>query len=116
MLVGVALKGKFVVLAVKLTMTVFASATEEPTGLAASKTFRELAEWQWATQDFLPPTAEEQEIHPSEFEMKALRYGGVGIKVGAAAICLFLAWTGFVMRAEADAYRRQSGNDRVTGT
>ncbi|NIP94200.1 MAG: hypothetical protein GWO24_12390 [Akkermansiaceae bacterium] len=67
---------------------------EEPEGLAASETFRGLAERQWATQDFLPPTDEEADIYPYETEMKALRAGGMILKVGAALIALYLGWSG----------------------
>ena len=67
---------------------------DEPEGLAASETFRGLAEQKWATQDFLPATVEEAELYPSQMEMKALRLGGLGFRIGVAVLVLFLGWTG----------------------
>lgn len=67
---------------------------EEPAGLAASETYRDLADRQWATQDFLSSTLEEEELYPSQFDMKILRFGGLGLRAGAAVILLFLCWTG----------------------
>lgn len=66
----------------------------EATGLEATKTFTSLAEKKWGLQDFLPPTQAEEEMYPSVVEMQALRYGGFGLKIGAAALVLLLAWTG----------------------
>lgn len=63
-------------------------------GLAASETFRGMAEQKWATQDFLPATVEEVELCPSQIEMKILRYGSVALRIGAVALVLFLSWTG----------------------
>ncbi len=63
-------------------------------GLGASETFRGMATERWASQDFLPPTLEETELYPSQAEMKILRYGGVALRVGAAALALFVGWTG----------------------
>ena len=48
----------------------------------------------WATQDFLPPARDEVELFPSRTEMKILRFGSVALRLGAAAIFLFLGWTG----------------------
>lgn len=67
---------------------------EEREGLAASETFRGMAEQNWATQDFLPATADEADLYPSQLEMKALRFGGLGLRVGAAALAVFLGLTG----------------------
>ena len=67
---------------------------EEIEGLGASETFRGMAEQKWGIQDFLPPTPEEIELYPSEAEMKMLRYGGIALRVGAAALAVFLGWTG----------------------
>ncbi|MCP4729200.1 MAG: hypothetical protein GY872_03900 [Roseibacillus sp.] len=63
-------------------------------GLAASETFRGMAEQKWAIQDFLPATMEETELCPSQTEMKILRYGSVVLRVGVVALVLFLTWTG----------------------
>lgn len=67
---------------------------EEGEGLAASETFRGMAEQKWVTQDFLPATPEETELYPSQTEMKILRYGSAALRVGVAALVLFLGWTG----------------------
>ncbi|MGC6581338.1 MAG: hypothetical protein ACON4K_03310 [Akkermansiaceae bacterium] len=66
--------------------------TEE--GLAKTDTFRGMMESGWATQDFLPPARDEVELFPSRTEMRILRFGSVALRLGAAAIFLFLGWTG----------------------
>jgi len=68
--------------------------SEVDDGLGASETFRGMAEQKWAIQDFLPPTPEETELYPSQAEMKILRYGGAALRVGAAALAIFVGWTG----------------------
>ena len=67
---------------------------EDPEGLAASATFQGMAEQKWATQDFLPPTNEEADLYPSQLEMKALRFGGLGLRIGAVALAIFVGLTG----------------------
>ncbi len=68
-------------------------AVEGAEGLAASETFRGMAEEKWVIQDFLPPTPNETELYPSQTEMKILRYGSVALRVGVAALVLFLGGT-----------------------
>jgi hypothetical protein len=67
---------------------------DDPEGLAASATFQGMAEQKWATQDFLPPTNEEADLYPSQLEMKALRFGGLSLRIGAAALAVFVGLTG----------------------
>lgn len=91
-----------------------ASLGEQAEGLAASQTFRDMAERQWATQDFLPPSAEESEMYPSQMEMKALRFGGIGLRVGAVTLALFIGWTGLrafqILRDEAWHLKESGGS------
>lgn len=72
----------------------FLRSMDEGEGLSSSETFRGMAEDGWATQDFLPPTREEAELYPSHLEMKALRVGGVALRVGAALLAIFVGLTG----------------------
>ncbi len=70
------------------------STATDPTGLVATKTFRQFTERQWLLQDFLLPGPEEEELYPGPVEMKALRYGATAFKIGAAALLLYAAWGG----------------------
>jgi len=87
--------------------SVWESPVEEggPQGLRGTETFRELEEGQWARQDFLPPTQEEEDLYPSQIEMRAMRIGAIGLRVGGAVLLGMLAWTGirsfFILRDSA---------------
>ncbi|MBB81147.1 MAG: hypothetical protein CMN02_09175 [Roseibacillus sp.] len=58
------------------------------------RTFQGMTESGWATQDFLPESRDEVELFPSRTEMKILRLGSATLRLGVAAVVLFLGWTG----------------------
>jgi|GEM_PF-815200 len=62
--------------------------------LSATLTFADFAEHGWLTQDFLSPTIEEQQLHPSALEMKILSWGKIGVRAGVAVLALFILFLG----------------------
>ena len=58
------------------------------------RTFQGMTESGWATQDFLPESRDEVELFPSRTEMRILRLGSAALRLGIAAVLLFLGWTG----------------------
>lgn len=80
-------------------------AREVESGLGASMTYQELNANKWAVQDFLSASGEESEMYPSSTEMKILRIGGLGLRIGAVAVTILLGWTGVrafsILRSEA---------------
>ena len=58
-----------------------------------AQTFQGMIESGWATQDFLPESRDEVDLLPSRTEMRILRFGSAALRLGAAAILLFVGWT-----------------------